>query len=52
MNALLARAYDLAARFPELGITPYLAVMTMMELSGVIAYLLRLAGERLANGGT
>jgi len=40
---LLNRAYGLAARFPELGITPDLAGMTLVELIGVINYLSRLA---------
>ena len=41
-HQLLNQAYALAVRFPELGITPDLAGMTLVELSGLISYLSRL----------
>lgn len=41
-HQLLTRAYELAARFPELGITPDIMAMTLMELTGLITYLSRL----------
>ena len=48
MRQLQARAYDLAARFPNLGIYQDIYSMSAAELSGLIAYLLRLIGERMA----
>lgn len=41
-HQLLNRAYALASRFPELGITPDIAVMTATELEAVINLLSRL----------
>ena len=41
-HQLFNRAYELAARFPELGITPDIAALSLVELSGLIAYLSRL----------
>lgn len=41
-HQLINRAYELAAHFPELGITPDIAALSLVELSGLIAYLTRL----------
>lgn len=42
-HRLLNRAYGLAARFPELGITPDIAALSIVELIALINYLSRLA---------
>ncbi len=41
----LVRLYNLAYRFPHLGVTADLASLSMAELWGLYCYLRRLAGE-------